>query len=133
MHAIAATTRNLLDEQLDAIGESGGIVGINFNVSDLRADGREDRDAPLSAIADHAAYVAERIGVDHVGLGSDMDGAPMPKELGDVSGMQRVIAALAEHGFSDAEVEAIARGNWLRVLRESWRGSSAPSANLPRR
>ena len=123
VHAIAATTRNLLDDQLDAIGASGGIVGINFNVSDLRADGREDRDAPLSAIADHAAYVAERIGVEHVGLGSDMDGASMPSELGDVSGMQRVIAALRAHGFSRQETTAIARGNWIRVLRETWRAS----------
>lgn len=121
VHAIAATTRNLLDDQLDAIGASGGIVGINFNVSDLRADGREDRDAPLSAIADHAAYVAERIGVEHVGLGSDMDGASMPSELGDVSGTQRVIAALRAHGFSRQETAAIARGNWIRVLRETWR------------
>jgi membrane dipeptidase len=120
-HAIAATSRNLLDEQIDAIGETSGIVGINFNVSDLRGDGRDDPTVPLSAIADHAAYVAERIGVEHVGLGSDMDGATMPRELGDVGGMQRVIAALREHGFSEQEVEMIARGNWLRVLRTTWR------------
>ena len=71
--------------------------------------------------ARHAAYVAERIGVQHVGLGSDFDGAMIPDELGDVAGVPRLFDALAKAGFSAAELDAIAWDNWRRVLGDWWR------------
>ena len=74
-HQLCATSRNLTDEQLDAIGETDGLVGIVFAVPFLRPDFAEDPDTPLELIAEHAAYIAERIGVEHVALGSDFDGA----------------------------------------------------------
>ncbi|MDX1436715.1 MAG: dipeptidase, partial [Anaerolineales bacterium] len=77
-HAISASPRNLTDKQLDAIGESGGIVGVNFHVSFLRPDGQKDVETPLADIRRHAQYIADRIGIEHVGLGSDFDGALMP-------------------------------------------------------
>ncbi len=120
-HALAASTRNLTDEQLDAIGTTGGLVGIVFAVGFLRADGAEDADTPLSRIVDHARYVAERIGVDHVGLGSDFDGARIPAPLGDAAGLPRLLDALRDGGFGADEVERIAWGNWRRVLGASWR------------
>ena len=61
-HALCASPRNLTDDQLRAIGERDGLVGINFHVAFLRADGGEDADTPLARIAEHAAYVAERAG-----------------------------------------------------------------------
>ena len=78
-HALCASPRNLTDEQLRAVGESGGIVGINFHVGFLRADGAEDVDTPLELIAEHAAYVAGIAGSEAVALGSDFDGATMPR------------------------------------------------------
>jgi membrane dipeptidase len=66
--------------------------------------------------------VAERIGVEHVALGSDFDGATMPAAVGDVAGMPRVLDALAGAGFSAGEVEAIAWGNWRRALGAWWKG-----------
>ena len=119
-HALSPSPRNLLDDQLRAIGESDGIVGINFHVGFLRADCEEDPDTPVALIARHAAHVAEVAGVGAVGLGSDFDGATMPRELADAAGLPRVIDELRAVGFSDDEVEAIAWGNWLRVLRETW-------------
>src|SRR3954465_5585695 len=82
VHALCASTRNLTDRQLDAIGASGGLVGIVFAAPFLRADGADDADTPLATIVAHVRYAADRIGVEHVALGSDFDGATMPDELG---------------------------------------------------
>jgi membrane dipeptidase len=115
-HALCPSPRNLTDDQLRAVGESGGLVGINFHVGFLRADGADDPDTPVALIAEHAAHVAEVAGVDAVALGSDFDGATMPEELRDVSGLPRVVDALRAAGFGDAEVARIAWDNWVRVL-----------------
>jgi membrane dipeptidase len=119
-HALCAASRNLTDPQLDAIGSSGGLVGIVFACPFLRPDFADDADTPLELIASHARYVADRIGTEHVALGSDFDGATIPAGVGDVAGMPRVLAALQDAGFSEAEVDAIAWGNWRRVLSAWW-------------
>ena len=121
VHALCATSRNLTDRQLDAVGSSGGLVGIVFAVRFLRADFADDVDTPLSLIAEHARYVAERIGVEHVALGSDYDGADIPAALGDVAATPRLFEALRASGFDSADLERIAWGNWRRVLGAWWR------------
>jgi membrane dipeptidase len=120
-HALSPSPRNLTDDQLRTIGESGGIVGINFHVGFLRADCEDDADTPIALIAQHAAHVAEVAGVEAVGLGSDFDGATMPRELGDVSGLPAVVSALRDAGFSEEDVRAIAWDNWIRVLGKTWK------------
>jgi membrane dipeptidase len=119
-HALCATSRNLTDRQLDAIADSGGVVGIVYAVQFLRADFAEDPDTPLARIAEHAAYVAGRIGAEHVALGSDFDGATIPAPLGDVAGVPRLLDAFADAGFSDAELDQVAWDNWRRVLDAWW-------------
>jgi membrane dipeptidase len=120
-HALCEASRNLTDAQLDAIAASGGLVGIVFACAFLRPDFSEDADTPIELIARHARYVADRIGVEHVALGSDFDGAPIPAELGDAAGMPKVLVSLEQAGFSSEEVEAIAWRNWRRVLAEWWK------------
>jgi membrane dipeptidase len=120
-HALCPTSRNLTDPQLDAIGASGGLVGIVFACPFLRPDFADDEDTPLELIARHARYVADRIGPEHVGLGSDFDGATIPRGVGGVEGLPLVLEALAGAGFTAAEVQAIAWGNWRRVLGAWWR------------
>lgn len=120
-HALCPASRNLTDRQLDAIGTSDGLVGIVFATPFLRPDFADDPETPLALIAEHARYVAERIGVAHLGLGSDFDGATMPAELGDVSGLPRLMVALADGGFAGHEIEAICWRNWRRVLAAWWR------------
>jgi membrane dipeptidase len=120
-HALCAASRNLTDAQLAAVGASGGLVGIVFACPFLRTDFADDADTPLSIIADHARYVADRIGVEHVALGSDFDGATIPAALGDVAGLPRLLDALAGAGFTPAELESIAWRNWRRVLDAWWR------------
>jgi membrane dipeptidase len=117
-HAIAPQPRNLTDVQLDAIGDSGGLVGVFFDVVMTRSDGELMFDTPLDVIAEHIDYVAERIGLEHVALGSDFDGCFPPAALGDASKMQSVLDVL---GWNDDELEQLAHGNWLRVLRSTWK------------
>jgi membrane dipeptidase len=119
-HALCPSPRNLTDDQLRAVGESGGLVGINFCVAFAREDGAEDPDTPLSAIAAHAAHVAEVAGIDAVGLGSDFDGATMPHELDSAAKLPALLDALRAFGFGEEELDKIALGNWRRVLRATW-------------
>jgi membrane dipeptidase len=120
-HALCETARNLTDDQIDAVGRSGGLVGIVFGTRFLRPDFATDPDTPIELIARHAAYVAERIDVAHVALGSDFDGTTIPDAVGDVTGVPRVLQALRDVGFSEDEVAAIAWENWRRVLGGWWR------------
>ena len=121
VHALCASTRNLLDEQLDAIASSGGIVGVNFAVAFLREDGGLERDTPLDVVVQHIEYLVDRMGVEHVGLGSDFDGAAPPNELGDVAALPKLFDALRARGYDEATLAKIAHGNWRRVLHETWR------------
>ncbi len=120
-HALAATPRNLTDKQLDAVKESGGIVGINYHIGFLRTDGRSDQETSYAEIVRHAAYIADRIGIDHVALGSDFDGATMPQDLKDAAGLPKLMDALKTHGFDKKALKKIANENWVRVLKKTWR------------
>jgi len=120
-HALCPSARNLTDDQLDVVAASGGLVGICFAVNFLRADGGDDAATPVERIAEHARYVADRCGVDHVALGSDFDGATMPAALPDASALPGVLAALEAVGFEGGEIDRIASGNWRRVLGAAWR------------
>ncbi|MGO7207310.1 dipeptidase, partial [Rhizobium ruizarguesonis] len=119
-HALTPVARNLTDRQLDAIRESRGLVGINYATAMLRADGRSDSDTPLADMIRHIDYLVNRIGIDCVALGSDFDGATIPEEIGDAAGNQKLIAALREVGYADADLAKLARENWLRILAQAW-------------
>jgi membrane dipeptidase len=119
-HALSQVSRNLTDEQLRAIRDSGGMVGVNFAVSFLRSDGRNDADTPLETVVAHVDYLIERLGVEGVGFGSDFDGATMPKELADAAGLPRLIEALRQR-HDEATLRKLCTENWLRVLEATWR------------
>jgi membrane dipeptidase len=120
-HTICRSTRNLTDRQLDAIRESDGVVGFNFSVCDVRPDADLDENTPIEMVADHLGYLVERMGEDHVALGSDFDGAVMPRPLRDASRLPTLIEALRARGFDDAILRRIAFDNWMRVFRATWR------------
>ena len=120
-YALTPSTRNLTDKQLDAIKESGGIVGLNFGVNDLREDGNNDPDTPLDIVVRHLNYLVEHLGIDCVGLGSDFDGTRIPREIGDVTGLPKLITALRDHGYDEVALRKLAYENWVRVLNNTWR------------
>jgi membrane dipeptidase len=115
-HAVCPSPRNLTDEQLRAVGESGGVVGLNFHVGFLRPDGAEDRDTPVETLVAHAEHIAEVAGIDSLALGTDLDGATMPDALADVSRLPILFDALRAAGFTEADLEKVAWTNWRRVL-----------------
>jgi len=104
----ADNARNLSDEQLRGIAGTGGMVGIGFWPT---ATGGED----AASIGRAIAYAAGVIGVEHVGLGSDFDGAvPVPF---DASGLALVTESLLEQGFDEAAIGRIMGGNAIDLLR----------------
>ena len=119
-HALSPHPRNLTDRQLDAIRDSRGVAGVNFHVGFLRTDGAHDEQTPLAAMVDHVEYMVRRMGIDHVALGSDFDGATMPAELRDAAGLPVLIAGLEARGYRGEDLRKLAHGNWVRVLRETW-------------
>jgi membrane dipeptidase len=121
VHAICPSTRNLTDKQLDAIKESGGLVGLNFAVYDLREDSRKEPDTSLDIMVRHIDYLVERLGIDGVALGSDFDGTFIPSAIGDAAGLPKLVDVLRLHGYDDAALRKIAFENWLRILRKTWK------------
>lgn len=121
VHAICPVSRNLTDAQLAAIAASNGIVGIPLTPAFLRPDGRMDLTMPIDMLTDHIDYIASRVGVEHVGIGTDFEGARMPEALPDAAALPRLIDALKKRGHAAADIDRIAHGNWLRVLKETWR------------
>jgi membrane dipeptidase len=105
----ADNARNLSDEQLRGIAATGGMVGIGFWPT---ATGGDD----AASIGRAIAYAAGVIGVEHVGLGSDFDGAvPVPF---DASGLALVTESLLAHGFDEAAIGRIMGGNAIDLLRQ---------------
>jgi len=99
--------RNLSDEQLKGVARTGGVIGIGY--WDTAVCGTD-----ANAIAKAIRYTANLVGVDHVGLGSDFDGAVV--EPFDTSGLVQITDALLAEGFSEEEIGKIMGRNVLRVL-----------------
>lgn len=75
--------------------------------------------ANISDVVDHINYVKDKIGADHVGIGSDFDGVPLtPDGLEDVSKYPDLFAALLQTGWSEEELGKLAGDNLIRVLRD---------------
>lgn len=115
-HAISPGARNLTDTQLEAIGETHGMVGLNFGTVFLREDGRASPDGAIDAAMRHLDQMIKHAGEDHVGLGSDFDGAPMPDGLEDCGKLDTLRDAMCRHGFGDALIAKICNENWLSFL-----------------
>jgi membrane dipeptidase len=107
--------RNLSDEQLRAIANRGGVVGINFYPGFLGA-------GTLARVLDHIDYMVKAMGIDHVAVGSDFDGIPQaPSGLEDASKMPNLTAGLHARGYTPEQIRKILGGNALRVFRRVWK------------
>ena len=116
VHAISPSARNLTDRQLAAIAESGGVVGLNFHVGFLREDCREEPDTPMTVLLRHLDHLLRLLGESGVALGSDFDGCKLPAEIGDVTGLPRLVAAMRDAGYGERLIGRICRENWLDAL-----------------
>ena len=68
----------------------------------------------------HLDHLMKLAGEDSVALGSDFDGARIPSQIGDVTGLPNLINAMRAHGFGEALVAKIASENWMAVLTRTW-------------
>jgi membrane dipeptidase len=114
--AVALSPRNLSDAQLRAIGETGGMAGLNFGTMFLRPDGRRSPEGGLDYAVRHLAHMVETAGEDYVGFGSDFDGAPMPEGLDSAAELQTLVGAMRKAGFGAALIDKICHGNWQAFL-----------------
>jgi membrane dipeptidase len=122
--ALCSHPRNLTDDQLRALAQSGGVIGITFVPGFVDADWTPARwpDRPsLDQLLDHIDHAVEIAGADHVGIGSDFDGGG--SVLGDATEFPRITGGLVERGYPEAAIRKILGGNHLRVLRDSLDGS----------
>ncbi|MBL4801473.1 MAG: membrane dipeptidase [Emcibacter sp.] len=135
--AIHDHPRNICDEALKACAATGGVVGINgIGIFVTR------KDDLVAAYVRHIDYVAQLIGVEHVGLGLDYvfdrgelddlisgDPATFPRDLGYHKGVSMVppealgdiVDRLVRLGYSECDLRSILGGNFLRVARAVWR------------
>ncbi|GGJ49374.1 dipeptidase [Deinococcus roseus] len=120
-HSLCPATRNLTDRQLAAIRESGGLVGVNFSVSELRPDGHLEAKTPLDELVRQVDHLVQHLGLDGVAIGSDFDGAVVPEAIKDASGLQHLVASLRTHGYDDPALHKICHENWFRILEKTWK------------
>ena len=102
-------TRNLGDDQVRAIAEKGGLIGIGFWRGAICGTQPTD-------IARAIRYTVELAGIEHVALGSDFDGDAMPF---DATGMVQITEALLNEGFSETEIKKIMGENLIGFLLEN--------------
>ncbi len=102
--------RNLSDEQLRGIAQTGGVIGIGYWETAVCA-------TDAAAIAKAIRYTANLVGVEHVGLGSDYDGAIAAPF--DTTGLVQITEALIAEGFSDDEIGMIMGGNAIKLFIEN--------------
>ena len=83
-------------------------------------------------VVEHVDHAVRLVGADHVGLGSDFDGATMPEGLNDVSYLPRLTQALLDRGYREKDIKKILGGNTLRVLEEAERVAARLQADSAR-
>ena len=115
--ALVDHPRNLRDEQLRAISERGGVTGVVFYGKFLR---QGNGLATLEDIYAHIDHIISVCGEDHVGVGTDMDGAPIkdfPEEMRHISKLPALSEYLLGKGYPRGVVEKIMGMNFLRVIK----------------
>jgi membrane dipeptidase len=112
--SITGHSRNLTDDMIKLLAQSGGITGINF-CSAFLGTSREGR---IDDMIEHIKHIRNVGGVDVIALGSDFDGIENAVEIKDSSEMNKLAFELTKSGFNDDEIEKIFYKNALRVIRE---------------
>lgn len=112
--AICDHPRNLADDQLRALRDIDGVIGMS-----CCPDFVDSSDATIDKLLDHFVHVTEVAGVDHLGIGADFDGIQdVITGLEDVTGLPRLAEGLSKRGFSREEIDKITHKNFIRVLEK---------------
>ena len=122
--ALTPVSRNKDDEELLAIARTGGVIGVTTIRWMLDRDG--DREAGIDDFIAHVEYIADLVGIDHVGISSDADVNGWPQESGHYADADlaapdrwvRLTARLRARGWTEEDLAKLLGGNFLRVYRE---------------
>lgn len=134
--ALVPDGRQWSDEQIRTLIERGGVLGAALDAWMLVPGWERGKTTPQSAgvglrhVADHLDHICQLAGnAQHVGIGSDLDGAfgteQTPQDLDSIADLTRLLDLLRARGYSEADLTAIAHGNFLRFLRQAW-GANSP-------
>ena len=116
--ALCNVARNMSDDMLYRLAENGGVVGMNYAADFLD---RKNGCKTVPFVIEHVKYIKQKIGVDHLALGSDFDGIDPRIELKNASLMPTLVDALSSVGLTDDEVDKITHKNALRVFKDNLR------------
>lgn len=111
-------SRNLKDNQIKAIANSGGIIGICF-YNDFLSNNHKSN---VKDVVKHIQYIKDLVGIDFVGLGSDFDGMEYEEtadELKDITQINNLVKELESEKFSQEEIEKIVWRNWSNFLEKN--------------
>jgi membrane dipeptidase len=122
-YGLCGSPRNLKDDQLKALGDTGGVAGICFYPGFLDEAFRKAPEAghpvPFTVIADHIDYIVKLAGEGAVALGSDFDGIDaLPAGVEGCDFYPLLEGELSRRGYSPRSIAKFFSGNFLRVLRE---------------
>jgi membrane dipeptidase len=112
--AVHDHSRNITDDEIDAIADTGGVIGVMFAPIFLAGSLRAD----TSCVVDHIEYIIDRVGLRHVAIGSDYDGwlPTIPSDHRDCRDIGRVSDELIGRGHTQKDVARIMSGNAFEVL-----------------
>ena len=115
-YALCPHLRNLKDEQVKALADKGGVIGITFVPNFLT---QEKRKTTIEDVVKHIDYLVEKVGVACVGLGSDFDGTgALPLGLEGVDKIPNITEELLNRGYKEKDIKKILGENFLRVFKE---------------
>lgn len=112
--ALCGHPRNLNDKQLKALGEKGGVVGVNFCSNFLKDYGKNTL---INDVVEHMVYISKKAGIEAVALGSDFDGIGCTMEFNNYAGMPLIADAMNKY-FTDDQIDKICSGNALRLIND---------------
>lgn len=110
--------RNLTNDQLVKLADTGGVVGITF-VPDFLSSSKETAQVSSEDVFAHLQHAVELIGIDHVALGADFDGVRfLPNDLNSLSEVHHLVDHMMKAGWSRTDMAKVVGGNWHRVLAQ---------------
>jgi membrane dipeptidase len=117
-HALHGHRRNLTDDQIRALGERDGLVGIVL-YNPFLGEG----EVTINTVLDHIEHMVGLVGAEHVGLGSDLDGgfkpAEAPQGIDSVGDLRLIGEGLSGRGLDAEAIGKILGANWMRVLQRT--------------
>ncbi|MGI6667041.1 MAG: dipeptidase [Bacillota bacterium] len=115
-HKLYHHPRNLTDDQIQAVAETGGVVAVSFNPGYLADD---EAEITLDMVCDHIIHVVEVGGEETAAIGSDFDSfrGREPEPLNGIDRLPLLTRELLRRGLSGKTIASVLGGNWLRVMR----------------